>query len=279
MKNKRQQSGFTLVELAIVLVIIGLIIGGVLVGQDLIKAATLRAATAQLDKYDSAANTFRNKYNALPGDLPSPDSFFPTITNGNNAIAGRGNGDGLVQSITDDTGIPCGGTTTSDAPSASNCISGEALIFWSELALAGLITEPITTTNLTNTTITPSDSNVPQSKLGKGARVTVNAIAGRNYYVLGNPQSSPFSSGAGTWKTGLTGIDAFNLDTKVDDGVPTTGKLLSVDDATPIANEADNGSGTLAAGVCYDSTTTPPHYSTGTYADEMNCNIGIRTSF
>src|ERR1700746_416796 len=61
--------GFTLIELSIVLVIIGLIVGGVLVGQDLIRAAEVRATISQIEKYNTAVNTFRGKYNALPGDL------------------------------------------------------------------------------------------------------------------------------------------------------------------------------------------------------------------
>ena len=64
--------GFTLVELSIVLVIIGLIIGGVLVGRDLITAATVRAQIAQIEKYQTAVNTFRGKYGYLPGDIPDP---------------------------------------------------------------------------------------------------------------------------------------------------------------------------------------------------------------
>ena len=50
------KSGFTLVELSIVLVIIGLIIGGVVVGRDLIDAATIRAQISQIEKYNTAVN-------------------------------------------------------------------------------------------------------------------------------------------------------------------------------------------------------------------------------
>jgi prepilin-type N-terminal cleavage/methylation domain-containing protein len=67
--NLIQQAGFTLIELSIVLVIIGLIVGGVLVGQDLIKAAEIRATISQYEKYNAAMNTFRTKYNGMPGDL------------------------------------------------------------------------------------------------------------------------------------------------------------------------------------------------------------------
>ena len=64
--------GFTLIELSIVLVIIGLIIGGVLVGRDLISAAGVRAQISQIEKYQSAVNTFRGKYGYLPGDISDP---------------------------------------------------------------------------------------------------------------------------------------------------------------------------------------------------------------
>ena len=67
--NLIQQVGFTLIELSIVLVIIGLIVGGVLTGQDLIKAAEIRATVGQYEKYNTAVNTFRTKYNGIPGDL------------------------------------------------------------------------------------------------------------------------------------------------------------------------------------------------------------------
>ena len=53
------RSAFTLVELAIVLVIIGLIVGGVLVGQDLIKAAQIRSVVTDIERYNAAATTFR----------------------------------------------------------------------------------------------------------------------------------------------------------------------------------------------------------------------------
>lgn len=65
--KKIQISGFTLIELAIVLVIIGLIIGGVLVGKDMIEAAKLNATITQINRYSQAVYTFRLKYELPAG--------------------------------------------------------------------------------------------------------------------------------------------------------------------------------------------------------------------
>ena len=121
-----KKSGFTLVEIAIVIVIIGLIVGGVLVGRDLINSADIRAQISQIEEFKAAVSTFRVKYGYLPGDMP-PDQAaqlgFFTFTGAN---AGKycsagpntyafGNNDGILNSY------------------------NEAYPFWSHLADAKLI--------------------------------------------------------------------------------------------------------------------------------------------
>src|SRR5437879_2899141 len=104
MHTRKSEQGFTLIELSIVLVIIGLIVGGVLVGQDLIKAAEIRATVAQIEKYNTAVNTFRNKYTGIPGDL-----LYATASSfGIDDIGG--------------TGAPCA------TAGAANCGDGNGLI-------------------------------------------------------------------------------------------------------------------------------------------------------
>ena len=92
---KKHRRGFTLIELSIVLVIIGLIVGGIVVGRELIKVAELRAILAQKDKFTAAVNTFKIKYNALPGDMfPSTAAKFGMFT-----FTGIGAGIGLFGDI------------------------------------------------------------------------------------------------------------------------------------------------------------------------------------
>ncbi|WP_373976002.1 prepilin-type N-terminal cleavage/methylation domain-containing protein [Chitinibacter sp. SCUT-21] len=64
----KQQHGFTLVELAIVLVIIGLILGAVFKGNDLIDGAKVKNMAAQVNKMQAAFNVYFEKYGAYPGD-------------------------------------------------------------------------------------------------------------------------------------------------------------------------------------------------------------------
>ena len=131
-KKHDLSSGFTLIELSIVLVIIGLIVGGVLVAQDLIKAAETRSQLAQLEKYSTAINSFRNKYGYLPGDIPEPYasrfSFQPRGTN-----PGEGDGNGFIKGYTNF----CGAMGISTL--------GEGILFWSDLSSANLIAESFTT--------------------------------------------------------------------------------------------------------------------------------------
>ena len=67
-KSRNSQAGFTLVEIAIVLVIIGLLIGGVLKGQAMIQNAKVKRVAKQMDELRAAVMSFYDKYGLYPGD-------------------------------------------------------------------------------------------------------------------------------------------------------------------------------------------------------------------
>jgi prepilin-type N-terminal cleavage/methylation domain-containing protein len=67
-KYFKDQKGFTLVEIAIVLVIIGLLIGGILKGQSMIENAKVKRLAKDIEGVRVAVMTFQDRYNMLPGD-------------------------------------------------------------------------------------------------------------------------------------------------------------------------------------------------------------------
>lgn len=87
----RKQTGFTLIEIAIVLVIIGLLLGGILKGQELITGAKVRNLISQVDGVKAAFFGFQDRYRAYPGD------YTQAVTNIAGVVAnGNGNGNGRI---------------------------------------------------------------------------------------------------------------------------------------------------------------------------------------
>lgn len=86
------EKGFTLVELAIVLVIIGIILGAVLKGQELINNAKIKRAYSQQKEMLAAIYTYYDKYGKYPGDDPNAAARWAGTTSGNN--------DGLINGFT-----------------------------------------------------------------------------------------------------------------------------------------------------------------------------------
>ena len=109
---KKRQGGFTLVEIAIVLVIIGLLLGGILKGQEMITQAKIKNVIADMSGVAAAMYGYQDRYRALPGDDKLATRW---------AGANPGDGDGVI-----------GGAYTAAAPA-------ESVLFWDHLRRAGFV--------------------------------------------------------------------------------------------------------------------------------------------
>lgn len=222
-QNRR---AFSLVELSIVLAIIGLLIGGVLSGQSLIRAAELRSLMTDMNSFTSAVQNFRDQYKALPGDMLNATNYWGaahatpatcTSTIGTGTQTCNGTGDGLVSG-------PNGGTIDLN----------ERFRFWQHLSNAGFITGTFTGVSTpVNGGGTSLGVNVPKSRLANSGYSALSESSGpslaNDYFNIDPPNNiiiaGAQAAGADTYLPNMTTSEAFNVDTKADDGKPAYGKV------------------------------------------------------
>ena len=118
---KRRQTGFTLIEIAIVLVIIGLLLGGILKGQELINSARVKNLAADFRNVPVFIYGYQDKFRSLPGDDTAAIEHVGTDT----LTPGEGDGDGLIEGEWD-----------------SDTNTDESFLFWQHVRLAGLAPGP-----------------------------------------------------------------------------------------------------------------------------------------
>ena len=274
-KNGADKKGFTLIELSIVLVIIGLIVGGILVGQDLIKGAEIRATIAQIEKYNTAVNTFRNKYGGIPGDLTvstaSQFGLFSTLS----GSSYYGDGNGLVE----------GGASTTAAGGVTG--EGETLVFWRHLSDASLVDGSFGSgatigsgTGALATACTSAgacNSYIPAAKLGRGNSIIINAAQGLNYFGI-TGVTDITTAGAITGTNNLTPIEAFNIDKKVDDSLPYSGSVQAFDAGTFGTNfvTVPATSGTASSGCALSASSAYNVTASGNAGTTQACSLRMR---
>ena len=117
---KTTQKGFTLVEIAIVLVIIGLLLGGILKGQEMITQAKIKNIMADFSGISAAYHGYQDRYRAIPGDDPNAERW------SNPTTANDGNGDGVVVGVY-------------NAPCSSAPADIESCHWWDHLRRAGFV--------------------------------------------------------------------------------------------------------------------------------------------
>jgi prepilin-type N-terminal cleavage/methylation domain-containing protein len=124
---KTKQTGFTLVEIAIVLVIIGLLLGGILKGQEMITQAKIKNVLNDFNGITAAVNSYQDRYRAIPGD------DLNAVTRWVTQSAVSGNGDGQF-------GTPAAPANSYNTPITATPVTGqETNLFWWHLRLAGFV--------------------------------------------------------------------------------------------------------------------------------------------
>jgi len=203
---KRNQSGFTLIEIAIVLVIIGLLLGGVLKGQELINSAKVKNLATDFRNIPVFIYGYQDKFKALPGD----DANIATHLSGGVAP------------------VPC------TAPLANVCAIGngiidgawnattaaaESYVFWQHVRLAGLAAGSTTTGALDYLPVNAAGGNI-------GIQSGTNVVARAPIVDL----AAPAAAIHGTYiicSPNILGKFARQLDIQLDDGNTATGSMMA----------------------------------------------------
>ena len=217
---RSQQSGFTLVEIAIVLVIIGLLLGGILKGQELINSAKVKNLANDFRVIPTYIYAYQDKFKALPGDDVNANAH----AGGTNATTPAGKqGNGVIDGAW-------------NTPTQTD----ESLLFWQHVRMANLASGPTSAT----------DSNyIPKNALGGDIGIS-----------SATPAQLQIAGMSGTYQVcsrGILGKFVKQLDTQMDDGEPCTGSLRAVPDgsalgATPVKSALAPASCT---GVAIDDAT------------------------
>jgi prepilin-type N-terminal cleavage/methylation domain-containing protein len=262
-RHNRKSKAFSLVELSIVLVILGLLVGGILGGQALIRASELRTITTEFQRYITAMAAFRDKYFYLPGDFDGSGY----------SMWGKSIGYGNLNGAIENSNPP------------TNEIGG----FWAQLGQTGLL-EGSYSASASGTTLTAGTNN-PRSKVGNAAwnigYLGDVAADGTNGGVSGGTDPAAtaffvgsyghallFGSGSDALLPGgvLKSEEAWNIDTKMDDGRPERGSLRTLE---------SQGSGTDGVGCSKGDTSTAAfdtQYDLGT-ASNTACSLVFGTGF
>lgn len=241
------QSGFSLLEMGIVLIIIGLIVGGVFVGQSMIRTSQIRAIINDMDRYIKAVDAFQQKYFALPGDMSTAESFW-----------GSDAGCPSVATNIVKKQETCNGT--GDGRIGLNGTSNQYEMFraWQQLANAGMVGGGYTgVSGASGSAHAVIDQNVPRASLtGAGYTLLYWGVTAGDADNFATEPGHILAFGAATTTSyttdpALSPVEAYEIDNKVDDGRPAYGKVKGY---KPVTLNPNCVTSSTASTATYDMT-------------------------
>lgn len=224
------EKGFTLVELAIVMIIIGLLIGGILKGQELINNSRVTATVSQGKAIEAGISGFRDKYAGFPGDILTPSTRLQNCTAALCATAG--DADGRIEAA------------TATDPGAANAATNESTVSFIHLAAAGMIGGVNSAAAAVNT---PGQSNpvIPIDGAwqlgfsdGTGTARIGTAALEAGHYIVG---LATVGTAAAATNAPFNPAQAANIDTKLDDGRADSGTVRGIGANAAATNCANSG--------------------------------------
>lgn len=216
-KNKcvKASPGFTLVELAIVMLVIGLLIGGILKGQEMLRQSRIKATISQLKSYSAGFIAFQSKYDAMPGDMARATQRLPGCTAATQCYDGDGNG--LIGNPADP--LDMGQAGFNGVPEV------ETAMFWRHLLLSEFISgvqpgiDPTTPAWNASHPTTPLGGGYHVGFNGGAAGVPNIAHTGNMIYIVRN--MAPPNGAV------LNVVEAAQIDQILDDGKPNSGMVVA----------------------------------------------------
>ena len=209
----QRQSGFTLIEIAIVLVIIGLLLGGILKGQELINSARVKNLASDFRNIPLFIYGYQDKFKALPGDDPRAN----TNVGGDLATAGT-QGNGVIE-----------GTWNSTAS------GDESVLFWQHVRLAGLAPGVTTLPDPLPGDYMPTNASGGIIGVQSGTTdTTASPVVGADTKAIGGAYV--------ICSSGILGKFVKQLDTQMDDGNTAAGSMMAREtaDNDAVATDAIN---------------------------------------